>query len=385
MSPPTRVAIIGAGIGGLTLARILQLRNSPNLSFAIYESDSDAAACGALAGLLDLKFESGEQAMKDAGLHTEFLKLSRRVGAHMRILDKSGKIHHEETDTGSWFCNPQIDRRQLRSLILDSLEPGTVQWGHEATLMRRDPATGKGIFDIIVGADGAWSRVRPLVCDAKPIYSGITLLETKIDMAQNPQFGPLVGEGTMLALGDGKGVLAQHDSGGMIMLHSALRVPEEWATTSAEKVGSMLEHFEGWDERIRDLIRAGQDLVVRPIYALPTDLAARSKIDNVVLLGDAAHVMSFGEGVNLAMADASDLAKTLISGKPLEKYEKRMRNRANRCAKESAANLEIFFGEDAAPAVAKMFRMPPGMAYLIKPSFYFSSFFFCVFSLGRLG
>ncbi|KAF7367254.1 Chloride channel protein [Mycena sanguinolenta] len=396
MSSPTRVAIIGAGIGGLTLARILQLRNSPHISFAIYESDSDASTRGALGGSLDLKYESGQRAMKDAGLHAEFLKLSRPVGDHMRILDKTGKVHHEETDTGTGFYNPEIDRRQLRALILDSLEPGTVQWGHKATLVRRDPATGKytvefasgateGDFDIIVGADGAWSRVRPLVCDAKPIYSGITFLETKIDMAQNPQFGPLVGEGAMFALGDGKGVLAQHNSGGLMMLYSALRVPEEWATTSAvaraetaaEKISLMLEHFEGWDERIQDLIRAGQDPVVRPIYALPPDLAPRPQTDSVVLLGDSGHLMSpfAGEGVNLAMADAADLAKTLVSGKPLEKYEKLMRNRANGCAKESATNLKIFFGEDAAAAVAKMFRMPPGVAYLIKPYFYIRSFF----------
>ncbi|KAJ7275434.1 hypothetical protein B0H12DRAFT_259416 [Mycena haematopus] len=397
MHSPTRVAIIGAGIGGLTLARILQLRNSPTISFTIYESDVDNSIRASQGGSLDLKYESGQRAMKDAGLHAEFIKLSRPVGDHMRILDKTGKVHHEETDTGTGFYNPEIDRRQLRSLILDSLEPGTVQWGHKATAVRKDPATNKYTVefasgateenvDVIVGADGAWSRVRPLVWpEAKPIYSGITFLETKIDMAQNPQFKPLVGEGAMFALGDRKGIMAQHNSGGVLTLYSALRVPEEWSTTSdvarvetpAEMINLLLEHFEGWEESLRELIRAGKDPVVRPIYALPTDAAPRQKVDNIVLLGDAAHLMSpfAGEGVNLAMADAADLAKTLTSGKPLEKYEKLMRNRANGSAKESATNLELFFGEDAAPVVAKLFKLPPGVQYLIKPYFYLRSFF----------
>ncbi|KAJ7877426.1 hypothetical protein B0H14DRAFT_2251711, partial [Mycena olivaceomarginata] len=139
----------------------------------------------------------------------------------------------------------------------------------------------------------------------------------------------LVGEGAMFALDDGKGILAQHNSGDLMMFYSALRVPKEWATASVvalaeipeERVTLMLEYFDGRDESLRDLIRAGQDPVVRPIYAVPTAPALQSNIDNVVLLGDAAHLMSpFAcEGVNLAMADVADLAKTLSSGKPLEK------------------------------------------------------------------
>ncbi|KAJ7175293.1 monooxygenase [Mycena filopes] len=395
-SPPTRVAIIGAGIGGLLLARILQLKNSPRISFAIYEADADASIRAAFGGSLDLKLESGQRAMRDAGLHADFIKLSRPVGEHMRILDKAGKVYHDVTEDGTDFYNPEIDRGQLRTLILDSLEPETVQWGHKATIIRRDAVSDKYTIefasgavadnvDIVVGADGAWSRVRPLVWEAKPLYSGITFLETKINMAQNQHFNALVGLGAMFALDDGKAIMAQHNSGDLMMLYCAVRVPEDWATTSAvaraetseEKVALMLEEFSDWDEELKALIRAGENPTIRPIYALPHDVAPRSKTDNVCLLGDCAHVMSpfAGEGVNLAIADAADLAKALVGGQPLEKYEKLMRNRANVAAKESATNLEIFFGENAAQAVGKMFTMPWGAAPLIKAYFYVRSIF----------
>ncbi|KAJ7141298.1 hypothetical protein C8R44DRAFT_603843 [Mycena epipterygia] len=399
MASPTRVAIIGAGIGGLTLARILQLRKGPTLSFTIYEADADASVRASLGGSLDLKYESGQRAMRDAGLHAEFMKLCRPVGEHMRILDKMGKVFHEVTDTGAEFYNPEIDRGQLRALILDSLAPGTVQWGHKATAVRREPsgkytiefasgATTEAI-DIVVGADGAWSRVRPLVWpDAVPQYSGITFLESRVEAAHSPHFGALVGQGAMFALGDGKAVMAQQNANNVMVVYAAVRVPEKWASSSdvacaeapADKIARMLEHFDGWDEPLRDLIRAGEGPTVRAIYALPWDAAPRAVTDNIVLLGDAAHLMSpfAGEGVNLAMADAADLAKTLVSGKPLEKYEKLMRNRANEAAQESATNLELFFGEDAANEVATLFKsheMPRSVAYIVKSYYYIRSFF----------
>ncbi|KAJ7709666.1 hypothetical protein B0H17DRAFT_1028632 [Mycena rosella] len=399
-SSPTRVAIIGAGIGGLTLGRILQLRKGPNISFTIYESDADPTVRASFGGSLDLKYESGQRAMRDAGLHGEFMKLCRPVGEHMRILDKTGKCHHEVTETGAEFYNPEIDRGQLRALILDSLAPGTVQWGHKATGIRKGPAAGTYTIefasgataeevDVVVGADGAWSRVRPLVWpEGKPLYSGITFLETKVNTAQFPHFAPLIGQGAMFALGDGKGIMAQHNSNGVMMLYSAVRVPEDWATASAvaraetgeEKITLMLEEFRGWDEALRELVRAGEGPTVRAIYALPWGAAPRAATENIVLLGDAAHLMSpfAGEGVNLAMADAADLAKALVAGRPLERYEKLMRNRANESAQESAVNLELFFGEDAANDVATLFKsheMPRSLAYIVKSYYYVRSFF----------
>ncbi|KAJ7162034.1 monooxygenase [Mycena filopes] len=395
MAPPTRnIVIVGAGLGGLLLARILQLQKVP---FTVYEADTDAAIRANFGGSLDLKYQTGQRAMHAAGLHAEFLKLARPEGEQSRLLDKTGKIYRDVTETGASFYNPEIDRGQLRTLILDSLTPGTVQWGHKATAVRKDPQSGKYTIefasgakaenvDIVVGADGAWSRVRPLVWDAQPIYSGVTFLETKIDMKKNAHLNAFVGKGTVVALGDGKGLLAQRNSTHVI-LYSALRVPEEWAKTSAvaqaetaeEKIALMLEEFSDWHDELRELLRVGEDPIMRPIYALPSDSLPRAKTDNIVLLGDAAHVLSpfGGDGANLAMADATDLAKVLAAGGPsrLEGYEKVMRERGNAACKGAAQNLEMFFGENAAAKLAKFFDFPWWTVYMLKAKLYVQSLF----------
>ncbi|KAJ7045989.1 monooxygenase [Mycena alexandri] len=393
MSPPPRnIAIIGAGIGGLLLARILQLQN---VSFTVYESDVDAFLRASFGGSLDLKYQTGQRAMYAAGLHAEFLKLARTEGEQSRLLDKTGKIYRDITETGASFYNPEIDRGQLRTLILDSLTPGTVQWGHKAAAVRKDADSGKytiyfasGVtaenVDIVVGADGAWSQVRPLIWDAKPIYSGITFLETKIDMSKNAHLSAFVGKGTLVALSDGKALMAQLNSTHAI-LYSALCVPEDWAKTSsvaqaettAEKLALMPEEFGDWHEELRELIRVGENPTMRPIYALPSDSLPRTKTDNIVLLGDAAHVLSpfGGDGANLAMADAADLAKVLASGQPLERYEKLMRERGNASGRGAARMLEVFFGENAAVVMTRFFDLPWSTAFFLKIRLYFNSLF----------
>ncbi|MFJ9822003.1 FAD-dependent oxidoreductase [Streptomyces sp. NPDC101151] len=79
---------------------------------------------------------------------------------------------------------PEIDRGQLRTLLLNSPTPGTVRWGHsvEKTVplpnacVRLEFTRGTAEeFDLVVGADGAWSGVRPALSDAQPAYSGVGL------------------------------------------------------------------------------------------------------------------------------------------------------------------------------------------------------------------
>ena len=163
-------------------------------------------------------------------------------------------------------------------------------------------------------------------------------------------------------------------------MYVAVREPEDWLdtyaggiftnidTSNADAVKDhILKLFPGWDSTILDSVRnADPDSIIsRRIYALPYPHTWESKA-GITLLGDAAHLMSpfAGEGVNLAMIDAMDLALTIVESgvKGLQTFEEKMFKRAAEMAKESADNIEVMFSPDAPkPFVDKMaFLMSQG-------------------------
>lgn len=156
-----RVAIVGAGPGGLTLARILQLKG---VEVNVYEREAsmDVRSQG---GTLDLHVESGQYALQTAELFEKFRALCRPEGQDTRIIDKSGVVHYEEVSSENDFGRPEIDRGDLRQILLDSLKANTVIQDHT---LQKIESLGNGqhqlsfsngtteIADFVVGADGAW-------------------------------------------------------------------------------------------------------------------------------------------------------------------------------------------------------------------------------------
>ena len=369
------IAIIGAGLGGLTAARVLHTQGIDAPVFEL-EASREVRTQG---GMLDIHEESGQQALRAANLFDDFLKLVHRGGESMRVLDQHGTVLHEEFDDGS-LERPEVDRGQLRDLLLDSLPAGTVCWGCKVASVRvLDASTGRHevtltsgqsfTTDLLIGADGAWSKVRPLVTDARPAYTGISFLETDLYEAEerHPKEAAAVGAGMLFALGGETGILGHHETDGSLHCYLGRRADESWiesvdfADAQAAKE-TALRLLEGWAPELRGLVaNTDSGITPRRIYALPPSLTWE-RTAGVTLLGDAAHLMSpfAGEGANLAMYDGSQLAHAIAANpgeteKALAAYETELFPRARAAAVDTAENLEMIFSRDSARKVAAQF------------------------------
>ncbi|WP_405013951.1 FAD-dependent oxidoreductase [Kitasatospora sp. NBC_01539] len=359
------VAIVGAGLSGLVLARVLHVHGVPATVLDL-DAGPDARRQG---GMLDIHADSGQAALRAAGLYEDFLALVHPGGQAMRILDRHAAVHVDEADDGDGD-RPEVERGQLRDLLLRSLPEGTVRWGAKAVATRPlgggrhevELADGTVLTtDLLVGADGAWSRVRPLVSDAVPAYSGLSFVEIDLLDAdtRHPESAAVVGGGMLFALGAGQGLLAHREIDGSLHVYAALRTPEDWAATvdpadPDTTRARLLERFADWHPSLRALIAdADGALVSRPIHALPVG-HRWDRVPGVTLLGDAAHLMSpfAGEGANLAMLDGAELGAALVAHPgdteaALDHYEKALFPRSEASAAESAENLDLIFGPAA--------------------------------------
>jgi 2-polyprenyl-6-methoxyphenol hydroxylase-like FAD-dependent oxidoreductase len=364
-APHHPIAIIGGGLGGLTLARVLHVNGIEAAVFDL-EPSPDVRTQG---GMLDIHEDSGQVALHAAGLSDEFRSLIHPGGEAMRIVDPQGTIRLAEEDDGTGG-RPEVDRGQLRDLLLNSLPAGTIRWAKKAAGAR---ALGGGrhevtfadgttiTADLLVGADGAWSRIRPLVSTAFPAYTGISFVETDLLAAdtRDAASAALVGGGFFVCLGDHKGFLAHRETDGSLHVYTALKTGEDWLdgidfTDPETAKKTVLAHFEGWAESLRGLVAdADGPVVPRRVHALSVG-HRWDRVPGVTLLGDAAHLMSpfAGEGTNLAMLDGAELGLAIAANPgdtevALAAYEQALFPRSEASAAESAANLELMFGDNA--------------------------------------
>ena len=324
-SKPIRIAVVGADPGGLTPARLLRIAG---VTTTVFERETSATE-RPQGGTLDLHTESGQLALARAGLTDAFLRVARYEDQGSRLYDSDGRLLLADDDmTGD---RPEVDRTALRDLLLQSLPPDAVRWGHglREVTPRHDgrydlvfDSAREGPFDLVIGADGASSRVRPLVSRYQPQYSGLTFIEFGIDDVDQryPALSQLVGRGKMGAEGAGRSVIVQRNGNAHLRGYAIFRVPLEWAerrfdvTSPSGMRQALLGEFAGWAAALLDLFRASSDqFALRPIHALPVGHHWTNR-PGVTLLGDAAHLMSpfGGEGVNAAMLDAVELARHLV-------------------------------------------------------------------------
>ncbi|KAG2174673.1 hypothetical protein INT44_006937 [Umbelopsis vinacea] len=393
-----KIAVVGGGLGGLTLASVLQ--HAYKIKCTVFELD-DTVNSRNQGGSLDLHFESGQYALKKAGLIDQFRKHARYQGEDHILTDMTGKILMQQVgrkgSTGGRFDRPEIDRTVLRQILIDSLDEDTIQWGkkviqieedskskdngkHRHTITFQDGQTGT--FDLVVGADGAWSKIRKFVSDVTPFYGGVSFIEGLHPNADinYPKVSKLVGNGSFWALQYNKGLLCQRSGDGSIRVSAAIRIEEDGFSQldfSNPEIPRkyLMDLFSDWDDSLKVLIEESPTFIARGIYMLPAGYKWKSH-PGVTLIGDAAHLMTpfAGEGANMAMLDGAKLASAISQivhkGKDLattiDKFERTMCNTVTGPATESAKNMDLMISENGHQEVLKMFRILRWLSPVIK-------------------
>ncbi|KAI3321620.1 monooxygenase [Xylariaceae sp. AK1471] len=390
--PSPKIAIIG-GKSSYLLTYWKQLLQVNEIPCAVFELDKDRHN-RSQGGSLDLHEGSAQVALREAGLFDQFMAVARPEGEVLKIYEPDGNLlldestGHGERRPDSFNGRPEVDRVQLRDMLIDSLSPGTIQWGRKLSAVKTtaeglnptydlhfaDGTTEAG-FSLVVGADGTWSKVRPLLSDTRPQFSGINGVDVKLSNIDSvdAKLSERVGPGMCLTLGSNTTVLSQRNGDGCVRSYGFMRLPENWAqacgidwSKPAEAKKQFLDlYYRAFDQDSRDLILKADDdsIVPRPMYMLPIGHKWPHRA-GLTLIGDAAHVMTpfAGVGVNVAMEDALQLARSLVACKgvcaktalntharhlsnAVWEYEEAMFIRAEAYAKETWMYLNLFFHE----------------------------------------
>lgn len=409
VQPSPRIAIVGAGPSGLTLGLLLQDRGIPFTIFELRQQPTDEEFARP-SGMLDLHDESGIVALKECGLFEEFLNRTGECSEAQKVADRHGTILYQDDGEGSE--RPEISRHALTKMLIAHVDASRIRWGWKlvsATKVGSADAKGeerreimldfgphgKQAFDLVVGADGAWSKIRSLLTDVKPSYSGthnITLTIREVTK-KYPHLARLVGSGSFSALADRHGVMSQRGPQDSARIYIFITTPDQdFASTAGiedktakvakDKILSDPALLGNWGSVMKELVTVASDeetadneggvVDIRALYTLPVGHAWEHQA-GVTVIGDAAHLMCpwAGEGVNLAMWDSLLLAHAIIKANeivakecqpfqtaldPLMKdFEIEMAARAQEKAEETVSNGQMLFGEDGAKAFTEFF------------------------------
>ena len=342
------VAIVGAGPGGATLARLLHMRG---FNARVFERDASPTA-RPQGGSLDLRPDAGQRAIDAAGLGDVFARRSRSEAKAFRMIDSEGRDMPGMGEETHQDAGPEIDRGDLRQLLLDSLPPGMVAWDHAVDEVRPE-ADGRWrleikdrppvVADLVVGADGIGSRVRRRLTPVQPRYTGITMIAANIreELWRGSEIDKTLGEGSVMFAGGEKTIFVQRCNHDLILLYYSMAVREGWPDTAGfalrDKQAVMAavgEAYRDWSPGVMAMLtQVKDDFQLWPTSVMPPDYHWETR-PGLTMLGDASHVMPpfTGKGVNLAMLDALELADALTAAPAVDAvrdFEARMQLRTS--------------------------------------------------------